>query len=136
MKSISSQTGILKMKLTKSIVAGVAAACILFCGNASRAQSSIANIFPNGNYQFQYSPTLSFTASSAAGVTNVSVQLTITSLATGSSYLQNLALGSGLTATGPSTGYTVTGNLNSNTLYTAVIQVTDANNNTASSTVT
>ena len=100
MNSISSKTGIPKMKLTKSVVAGLAAACILFCGNASRAQSSIANVFPNGNYQFQYSPTLSFTASSAAGVTSVNVQLTITSLLTGQSYLENLALGSGLTTTG------------------------------------
>jgi hypothetical protein len=136
MNSISSQTGILKMKLTKSIVAGVAAACILFSGNAARAQSAIANVFPNGNYQFQYSPTLSFTASSAAGVTSVSVQLTITSLATGSSYLQNLTLGNGLSTTGSSTSYTVTANLTSNTLYSAVIQVTDANSSTASSTVT
>jgi len=44
-------------------------------------------------------------------------------------------LGNGLTTTGTSTAYTVSTALNSNTLYSANIQVTDANNNTASSSV-
>ncbi len=116
-------------------MAGMATACLLLSSAAAWAQSSIANIYPNGNYQFQYSPTLSFTASSPAGVTAVTVQLTVINLATGSSFLQNLSLGNGLSTTGAATAYTVSANLNSNTLYSAVIQVTDAGSSTASSTV-
>jgi hypothetical protein len=86
---------------------------------------------------FQPSSTLSFTASSAAGVTNVTVHLTVTSLYTGQSFVRNLssAAGGGLTITGPGTGETVSVGLSSNTVYSAVIQVKDATGNTANQTV-
>ena len=124
------------MKLPIPIIAGMAAVCMMLCGGAAQAQSTIGSLYPNGSYQFQPSPTLSFTANSTAGVTNVTVVLTVTSLSTGQSYFRNLSLGSGLTSSGPNTGLTVSAALNSNTLYSAAIQVTDANNSTASTNVT
>lgn len=114
----------------------MAAACMMLCGGAAQAQSAIANVYPNGSYQFQASPTLSFTASSTAGVTGVTVQLTIISLSTGTSFSRNLSLGNGLTTTGANTSLTVSAALASNTLYSAAIQVTDANNSVASATET
>ncbi len=84
---------------------------------------------------FQPSTTLSFTASSPAGVTNVTVQLTVTSMYTGNSFLKNLNSKNGLTITGPSTGESVSAVLASNTLYSAVIQVQDATGNTVNQTV-
>jgi len=83
---------------------------------------------------FQPSSTLSFTASSAAGITNVTVQLTVTSLYTGSSFIKNLSAGHGLTITGPSTGENVSAALTSNTLYSAIIRIQDANGSVASQT--
>src|ERR1700744_5882620 len=99
------------------------AACSLFCGNPVQAQSSIANVYPNGTNMFQPSATLSFTASSPAGVTNVTVQLTVTSIYTQQSFLRNLSSASGLTITGPNTAETVSVALTSNTLYSAIIQI-------------
>ncbi|MEJ0090945.1 MAG: hypothetical protein WDM80_14535 [Limisphaerales bacterium] len=113
----------------------MATACLLFCGSAVQAQSSITGVYPNGANMFQPSSTLSFTASSPAGVTNVTVQLTVTSLYSGQSFLKNLASGNGLTITGPNTGLSVSATLSSNTLYSAVIQVKDANGSVASQTV-
>jgi len=124
------------MKLPIPIIAGMAAACMMLCGGAALAQSTIGNVYPNGSYQFQPSPTLSFTANSPAGVTSVTVVLTVTSLSSGQSYFKNLSLGNGLTSSGPTTGLTVSAALSSNTLYSAAIQVTDANSSTASTNVT
>src|SRR3974390_1760124 len=67
---------------------------------AAQAQPTISNVAPDGSRQFQYSPTLTFLASSTAAVTNVTVHLTGTTL-TGVSRLKTLSLGSGLTSTGP-----------------------------------
>jgi hypothetical protein len=111
------------------------AACLMLCGSPARGQSTITGLYPNGTNLFQPSSTLSFTASSPAGVTNVTVQLTVTSLYTGQSFIKNLSGASGLTITGPSTGETVSATITSNTLYSAVIQVKDANGNTASQTL-
>jgi hypothetical protein len=105
----------------------------MLCGSAAHAQSVIANIYPNGNYQFQPSSTLSFTASSAAGITNVSLQLNVTNLTTGQSFVKNLSLANGLSVTGPATSLNVSAALTSNTIYGAVIHITDANNSVASS---
>jgi len=101
-----------------------------------KAQPAISNVYPNGTNMFQPSATLSFTASSPAGVTNATVALTVTSLYKGTSFLKNLTASSGLTITGPSTSLSVSAVLTSNTLYSAVIQIRDANGATASRTVT
>src|SRR6267142_2498675 len=100
------------------------------------AQPVISNVYPNGTNMFQPSSTLSFTASSPAGVTNVTVGLTVKSLYTGQSYLKNLTAANGLTITGPSTSLSVSAALTSNTLYTAAIQIRDASGSVANQTVT
>jgi hypothetical protein len=107
----------------------------MLSGGFAQAQSSIANIYPNGTNMFQPSSTLSFTASSPAGVTNVTVSLTVISLYKGTSFIKNLTASSGLTITGPSTALNVSAVLTSNTLYSAAIQVKDANGSMANQTV-
>jgi hypothetical protein len=114
--------------------AGLIAAGML-CSGRAQAQSAITGLYPNGTNMFQPSSTLSFTASSPVGVTNVTVHLTVTSLYTGQSFIRNLSSQSGLIITGPNTAQNVSANLNSNTLYSATIQVQDANGNTANQTV-
>ena len=118
------------------IITLLAAACLWFT-NAARAQTTIANIYPDGKYQFEPSPTLSFTAASSAGInpTNISVQLTITSLQTGNSFINVLTSANGLTVGGTLTNPSVSAPLGSNTIYKAVITVTDNNDSSASSTV-
>lgn len=116
-------------------LAALAAAALLLHGNSASAQSSISGVYPNGTNMFQPASTFSFTAASPAGVTNVTVHLTVTSLYNGQSFVRNLSSSSGLTITGPGTSQNVSCNLNSNTLYSAAIQVQDANGNTANQTV-
>lgn len=98
----------------------------------------ISGIYPNGTNMFQPSLTLSFTASSPAGITistnSIIVRLTATNLL-GKGFATNLTATSGLTFSGPSTNQTVTALLNSNFLYTASISVVDANGSSASSSV-
>ncbi|HEY9510010.1 MAG TPA: hypothetical protein VIV82_09135, partial [Verrucomicrobiae bacterium] len=91
------------------------------------AQPTISNVYPNGANLFQPSTTLSFVASSTLGVTNVTVRLTTTSLTTGQSFIRNLTSANGLNLGGAATAYNVSAALASNTLYSAVIHVTDAN---------
>ena len=112
-----------------SALAGLALAAV------AHAQPAINNVYPNGTHLLQPSSTLSFTASSAAGVTNVSVQLTLTNMSTLQSYVRTLSSAYGLTISGPATSQTVSAPLITNALYSAVIQVTDASNGTASQTV-
>ena len=112
-----------------SALAGLALAAV------AHAQPAINNVYPNGTYLLQPSSTLSFTASSAAGVTNVSVQLTLTNMSTLQSYVRTLTSAYGLTISGPATSQTVSAPLITNALYSAEIQVTDATNGTASQTV-
>jgi len=83
---------------------------------------------------FQYSPTLSFVASSTAGVTNVTVALTAKKL-NGETLVQNLTASKGLTITGPNTGETVSVVLKSNRFYTAAITIQDASGASANQTV-
>ena len=123
-------------RLLALVTATIITACIALCGSSARAQSSIANIYPNGTNMFQPSSTLSFTASSPAGVTNVTVHLKVTSLYTGQSFNRNLSSASGLNITGPSTAQNVSVGLNTNTIYVSTIQVQDATGNTANQTVT
>jgi hypothetical protein len=103
---------------------------------ALKAQPVIANVYPNGTNMFQPSSTLTFTASSSAGVTNVTVALTVTSLYKGTSFVKNLSASSGLTITGPTTALSVSAVLTSNTLYSAAIQIGDATGAVANQTVT
>ncbi len=126
------------MKHSLSLLAGVVSACILLHSGAAQAQSAIANVTPNGVYQFQPSGTLSFTATSPAGIdpTNITVQLTVTSLQTGQSFIRSLSSVNGLTIGGTPTNRSVSAVLNSNTLYSAAIQVTDAASSSANATVT
>jgi hypothetical protein len=63
-------------------VAVLTAAGALLSAAVAQAQPAINNVYPNGTYLLQPSSTLSFTASSPAGVTNVSVQLTLTNMST------------------------------------------------------
>src|SRR6266850_455791 len=102
----------------------------------AEAQPVISNVYPNGTNMFQPSSTLSFTASSPAGITNVTVGLTVTSLYKGTSFLKNLTAASGLTIIGPTTSLSVSAALTSNTLYSAAIQIRDANGAVANQTVT
>src|SRR5258706_3234243 len=115
-----------RTKLLTIFAAMVAAACVLLSGSAAQAQS-ITGLYPNGRSLFQPSTTLSFTASSAAGVTNVTVTLTITSGYKGTSFIKSLTAANGLTITGPTTALSVSAVLTSNTLYSAAIQIKDAN---------
>ncbi|SPE56428.1 conserved hypothetical protein [Verrucomicrobia bacterium] len=117
--------------LTKMVLS---AASLWSAALIGQAQPAITNIYPDGLRQFEASSTLSFTANSSVGVTNVSVQLTVTSLP-GVSYLENLGTGNGLTITGPATSESVSAPLFSNTLYKAAIQVWDANGNSSSTNV-
>lgn len=123
---------ILLTKTLTSAIASLGAACILAFGSSAHAQTgpTIANVYPNGAYLLQPSPTLSFTLNSAPGVTSVSVSLVTTTLSGSLSYLQNLTPGSGLTVSGPNTSETVSATLKTNTLYTATISATDANGTT------
>jgi hypothetical protein len=123
-------------KLPALAAATLVAALAAFCGSRAQAQSAISGLYPNGTNMFQPSANLAFTASSPAGITNVTVQLTVQNLYSGQSFIKNLTPALGLTITGPSTAENVSAVLASNTLYTAVIQVRDANGVVASQTVT
>jgi len=61
----------------------LAAVGLLLCGNVVQAQPTISGPYPNGTNLFQPAAQLSFTASSPATITNVSVSLKATSIATG-----------------------------------------------------
>ncbi|MGH7976931.1 MAG: hypothetical protein ACREC8_09745, partial [Limisphaerales bacterium] len=113
-------------------LAGLIAASILLCGNATQAQPAITSLYPNGAYQFQASNTLFFTATSSADITNVSVTLTATTLQGQEGFPQVLTSAEGLTINGTATSENVSAILTSNMLYTAAIQVTDANGDSTS----
>jgi hypothetical protein len=116
-------------------VAVLTAVGALLSAAVAQAQPAINNVYPNGTYLLQPSSTLSFTASSPAGVTNVSVQLTLTNMSTLQSYVRTLTSAYGLTISGPATSQSVSASLITNAFYRAEIQVTDATNGTVSQTV-
>ncbi len=113
---------------------------MLLYGNAAKAQPVISSVYPSGAYQFQNSQSLSFIATSPATITNISVQLIGTKLTGGSASLSflsgSLGVDNGLTVTGIATSNNVSALLTSNVIYSAVIQVADANGNTTSSSLT
>jgi hypothetical protein len=132
---IQKTTSIAKPSRGKLLLHFAALSTVLGMIVTARAQSTIANVYPNGTNMFQPSATLTFTANSPAGVTNVTVALTVTSLYKGTSFIKNLTAANGLTITGPSTSLSVSAVLTSNKLYSAAIQIRDANGNTANQTV-
>ena len=119
------------MKLSISILAGALAAGLMLCSNTAKAQPTIANVYPNGAYQFQSSRTISFNVSSTVGISNISVALTGTNLLTQKPSIAVYTTANGLTITGSSTSETVSAPLASNTLYGVIIQVTDTGANTS-----
>ena len=98
---------------------------------------AISGIYPNGTNMFQSSTNLSFTASSpigvAIGTNSIVVQLRATNIVSG--IVMNITATNGLLITGNATNRQVSLLLASNTTYTAVIAVTDANGNPASAQV-
>lgn len=104
--------------------------------SSSVADATITNIYPDGSYQFQMTNALTFNINSTLGVNNsdITVQLAATNLSgVGSSHL--LSDGNGLSISGASTNKTVSITLSSNLIYTAFIQVIDANGTPASTNV-
>jgi len=102
----------------------------------AQAAPVISGLYPNGAYKFQASSTLSFTASSTVAITNVTLQLSASQLTGGGTIIRNLSsIGGGLTISGPATGETVSAGLSSNRVYTAVINITDANGATATTNI-
>jgi len=92
----------------------------------------VGDFFPNGQYQFQAAPALTFQAGSVNGInaSGITVQLTATNLA-GASYATNYTSANGLTIGGTTTARTVSVPLATNAIYKAVIEVTDASGNSA-----
>ena len=115
------------MKKSKTLAAGMAAACALFYGGAVLAQPTLSSITPNGSYQLEWTNRLTFALNSSSGVTGISVQLTARPLTGGATVLSFLTSSNGLTLSGPATSETVTAPLSSNYFYTVAIQATDAN---------
>jgi hypothetical protein len=106
--------------------------CAMFHGNAqAQAGPTILNVYPNGKDQFQSSGTLTFKITSSVGVapSSIVVQLTATTLP-GQSTTASISTANGLIVTGSANSCTVSAPLTSNMVYMAVIQATDANENT------
>jgi hypothetical protein len=94
------------------------------------------DFYPNGAYQFQASPALTFQAASANGInaSGITVQLMGTNLL-GQSYVSNYTSANGLIIGGSSTARTVSAPLAANTIYSVVTIVTDASGNSATNMV-
>ena len=116
----------------------LAVAINLTCGQSAKAQvvPVISNVYPNGTLQFQPAVALTFNASSSAGIdpSGISVQLTGTSLP-GQTFATTFTTANGLIVSGTSTSRTVNAPLNSNMVYTAIINVIGLNSQSASSTI-
>jgi hypothetical protein len=112
-------------------IAAFTVAGLLLCGAKAQAQPTISGLYPDGLHQFEASPTISFTAKSTTGVTNVTVTVSASTLLGGSYLPITYTPSSGLTVGGPSTDETVSAPLSSNTLYSATIVVSDAKGSTS-----
>src|SRR5260370_35044777 len=97
----------MKTPRIKSLIRFTALLSGITAAGMAQAQPVTSSISPNGAYQFQPSPPLSFVPTSGSGVTNVSVQLTTTPLL-GQSSFRTLTAVSVLTVTAPATNETVT----------------------------
>lgn len=123
------------MKSPNFILACLAGAGVMLGACSGLAQSpTITGVYPDGASQFQYTPALSFTASSSSSVTNVTVTLTQTRLG-GLTFVKNLSLATGLTSSGPLNNRSISAPLDSNLVYSAAIKVMDATGASASTTV-
>ncbi len=122
-------------KLPKFLVTSLAAAATFWGGISVQAQPTISNVYPDGTAMFQLAPSLTFNADSTVDITNVTVDLTSTSLQTGQAILKSLSLGKGLTVAGANNSMTVSATLKSNLLYAATIQIKDASGAVASQTI-
>jgi len=96
----------------------------------------IGDVYPDGAHQFEPSSAITFMAYSANGInaSGITLHLAATNLL-GQGYVTNLTAANGLAIAGSSTTKTAGAPLASNALYTAIIQVTDANGNRATNTV-
>jgi hypothetical protein len=108
---------------------------ITLCGTLAvlglaQAQPTITGITPSGSVQFQPSSTLSFVVNDTAAVTNITVTLNGTKLI-GTSFVKVYTKNAGLTVNGSNVSAPVA----ANTVYSATIQVTDANGASATSNV-
>lgn len=120
----------------RATTTGLVAAGLALGVNAVQAQNPvISNVFPDGAHLFESSSLLTFNATSSAGVSNITVQLTATKISGGSPFLRTLTSANGLSISGPSTNESVSTSLSSNRFYSAAIQVTDVNGNSTSATV-
>ena len=117
----------------------LAVAINLTCAQSVKAQAVpvISNVQPNGTLQFQPAAALTFNASSSAGIdpSGISVQLTGTSLPGQTFADTHFTTANGLIVSGTSTSRTVSAPLNSNTVYTAVINVIGLNSQSAGTTI-
>lgn len=94
---------------------------------------AITGLYPDGTTLFQVTNKLSFTAGSAAGINpdSISVTLNVTNATT--HFTTNLTSANGLVITGTANNRIVSYHgLLTNTVYNAVINITDINNNTVS----
>lgn len=96
----------------------------------------VGAFYPSGQYQFQPASALTFQAGSPNGIntSGITVQLIGTNLI-GASYATNFTSANGLTIGGSSTARTVSAPVVTNTVYTAVIAVTDASGSGATNTL-
>src|SRR5271170_1497243 len=106
--------------LTSSLAAGMAALGILLGGATAQAQPVISGIYPDGLHQFEYSNSISFTATSASGITAIQVTESGNTLL-GAGSLSIYSLGNGLTNVGTANSETVSAPLTSNVLYSITV---------------
>jgi hypothetical protein len=114
-----------------SFTAVLAAAGILLCGAKAQAQPVVSGIYPDGLHQFEYSNSISFTATSASGITAIQVTVAGNTLL-GAGSLNIYSLGDGLTTVGSANSEIVSAPLTSNEFYSVTISVTDAKGTTSS----
>lgn len=119
------------LRLSKVAIASM---CLLATGVVVQAQPTITIGYPNGTNLFQPANAMTFTAKSVAAITNVSVQLTATSLS-GYTLLSIYSIGSGVSLSGPANNPTASVALSTNLMYSAYIQVVDAYGLSSSTTV-
>jgi hypothetical protein len=81
-------------------------AVVCLAAVTGRCQPTITSVFPDGSHMFQPSGNMSFSAKSPLGITNIVVQLTVTTLP-GVTYLEFLNSGNGLTLTGTANNQSV-----------------------------
>ena len=120
--------GVATLRLTTG---GNANANFLMLVPANTNLPAITGIYPDGSVQFQATNALTFTVSSQVGVSadTISVALSVTNLAL--HYTTNLTSANGLVVGGTANNHTVTyPALITNAVYSAVISVTDLENNT------